>query len=294
MSLIDPVYLMTLMGTTPERRARPASENSFERHMHSALTERTVGVAPGISPSSVDDPLMRNALQGLASLMGKAGAVRADAGKKSDALGALSAQFESGKQGVSAIGYDRNGGTSYGAYQIASRPGTMDQFISFLNGKEPRWAAALKAAGPANTGSTKGDMPDVWRSIARENPERFGELQREFIAATHYKPARNKILAKTGVDMDTLPSAVREALWSTAVQHGAGGAAAIFGRALKNTNLQEEAVRVARRLIDAVYDDRKKHFGSSTSAVQASVRNRMNVEKELALNMLQKDESGLA
>ena len=138
MSLIDPVYLMTLMGTIPERRARTASENSFERHMHSALTERT-GIAPGINPSSVDDPLMQNALQGLASLMGEAGAVRADAGKKPDALGALSAQFESGKQGVSAIGYDKNGGTSYGAYQIASRPGTMDQFISFLNGKEPRW-----------------------------------------------------------------------------------------------------------------------------------------------------------
>jgi hypothetical protein len=204
-------------------------------------------------------------------------------------LGTLSAQFESGRDGISAIGYDKNGGTSYGKYQIASRPGTMGEFISFLENKAPQWAAKLKAAGPANTGSAKGAMPDVWRSIARQNPEEFEKVQREFIGATHYEPARNKILAKTGMDIDTLPSAVRETLWSTAVQHGAGGAASIFGRALKKIGMDDQTVQFAERLIDTVYDDRKRHFGSSTKAVQASVRNRMNEEKKLALNMLQND-----
>jgi len=42
--------------------------------------------------------------------------------------GELSAKFESGKDGIAAIGYDRQGGTSYGKYQIASRVGMMKLF----------------------------------------------------------------------------------------------------------------------------------------------------------------------
>ncbi|MEG2173400.1 MAG: hypothetical protein RRY29_09090, partial [Desulfovibrionaceae bacterium] len=36
-------------------------------------------------------------------------------------IGGLAAQFESGKEGIAAVGYDRHGGTSYGKFQIASR-----------------------------------------------------------------------------------------------------------------------------------------------------------------------------
>ena len=47
-------------------------------------------------------------------------------------IGSLSARFESGKAGISAIGYDSKGGTSYGKYQIASRVGSMDAFLGSL------------------------------------------------------------------------------------------------------------------------------------------------------------------
>jgi hypothetical protein len=42
----------------------------------------------------------------------------------------------------------------------------------------------------------------------------------------------------------------------------------------------------ARKLIDEVYDYRKTQFGSSSSRVRASVQDRMDREKELALAML--------
>ena len=137
-------------------------------------------------------------------------------------------------------------------------------------------------------------MPDAWRSIAAKDPEKFGQLQREFIESTHYEPARDKILAKTGVDMDTLPPAAREALWSTAVQHGAAGAAKIFGQAIKSVGKNESEQQFAQKLIDKVYDSRKSQFGSSTASVQASVRGRMNVEKDMVLAMLNGAESGVA
>jgi hypothetical protein len=290
MSLLDPIQLMTLMGTTPDRKSHKAAlAGGFQSHMRQALGSRDINaLSSSMGGNSMENSLMQDALHGLAAIMRheQAGTRSGSSSGKQPAIGALSSTFESGTQGVSAIGYDRNGGTSYGTYQIASKPGTMKGFIEYLREKEPAWAGKLKAAGPADTGSTKGRMPDAWRSIAAENPEKFGQLQRDFIEATHYAPARDKILARTGVDMDTMPAAAREALWSTSVQHGPAGAARIFSRAIKTVGTDQPEHKFAQKLIDTVYDNRKSQFGSSTASVQASVKNRMNVEKEMVLAML--------
>lgn len=300
MSLIDPIQLMTMLGTTPERKSRKtAMADGFQNHMRQAMGSKDMSaLSSELGGSGMENSLMQDALHGLAAIMKQQPAdAKAQKGSRTDkhaGIGALSAAFESGTQGVNAIGYDKNGGTSYGTYQIASKPGTMRGFIEFLQEKEPAWAKTLKAAGSADTGSTKGRMPDAWRSIAAKDPEKFGQLQREFIESTHYEPARDKILAKTGVDMDTLPPAAREALWSTAVQHGAAGAAKIFGQAIKSVGKNESEQQFAQKLIDKVYDSRKSQFGSSTASVQASVRGRMNVEKDMVLAMLNGAESGVA
>lgn len=297
MTLLDPIQLMTLMGTTPERKSRNAAlAGGFQSHMRQALGGRDMqALSSSLGGGSMENSLMQDALHGLASIMRHE---QANAGKrvggKQSAIGDLSSSFESGTQGVNAIGYDRNGGTSYGTYQIASKPGTMKGFIEFLRGQEPAWAEKLKAAGPADTGSTKGRMPDAWRGIAAENPEKFGQLQRDFIEASHYAPARDKILARTGVDMDAMPAAVREALWSTAVQHGPAGAARIFSRAIKSVGTDQSEQKLAQKLIDTVYENRKSQFGSSTASVQASVKNRMNVEKQMVLAMLGDESQSLA
>lgn len=298
MSLIDPIQLMTLMGKAPERSSRPRiqgqeSKDDFQRQMSAAMgakdglaATRTGGMA------AMEDAFMHDAIQGLNSLLRNHGGSALDnrsTASKKQTIGTLSAQFESGTQGVNAIGYDKNGGTSYGTYQIASKPGTMKAFIEFLDTEAPDWAKELKSAGPANTGSKNGRMPDVWRKIAAENPEGFERLQREFIESTHYEPARDKILARTGIDMDAMPAAAREALWSTAVQHGPAGAARIFGRAIKSLDTDKVDNEFAQKLIKTIYDDRTTQFESSTASVQASVKGRMNMEKEMVLAMLRSD-----
>lgn len=73
--------------------------------------------------------------------------------------GRLSARYESGSRGAAAVGYDRNGGTSYGTYQISSRQGTFARFLAFLDGEEPALADRLRRAGPADTGGTRGPFP---------------------------------------------------------------------------------------------------------------------------------------
>lgn len=257
------------------------------------------GYAGGTSLGS--DALMMDALSTIARLTQRPGAeavetampagnvVRARVAEQPRSAvvdGALSAMFESGRKGVDAVGYDRVGGTSYGKFQIASRTGTMERFLNFLDERAPDWAERLRSAGPADTGGRRGAMPREWKAIASERPERFELLQRQFIRQDHYQPAREKILARTGVDVDDLPLAAREVLWSTAVQHGSTGAAQIFDRVLGSLEAAPDAGDFARKLIDEVYDYRKTQFGSSSSRVRASVQDRMDREKELALAML--------
>lgn len=198
-------------------------------------------------------------------------------------IGALSARFES-TEAPDAIGFDHRGGTSYGTYQISSRAGTMDRFIDYLSERSPALANRLKSAGPANTGGVHGRMPETWKKISREDPERFAQLQHDFIEQTHYLPAVQEIAQQTGVDISKNSKPLQEVLWSTAVQHGPRGAARIFSKALSRSGAKNGEIRTAQ-LIGSIYDMRKGQFGSSAPEVRAAVHNRLRQESRMALAM---------
>ncbi len=210
-----------------------------------------------------------------------------------DVKGILAEKFESGGKGISAIGYDYNGGTSYGKYQIASRPGSMSNFIKYLSDEAPDLAERLKKAGSANTGGRRGKMPEVWQQIAEEQPERFEALQDGFIKKSHFMPALEAIAEKTGIAIDKFGEAFKEVLFSTAVQHGPAGAARIFARAIDRVGrdkLHEDAdpanfAKVGENLIKQVYNLRSGQFSSSTPEVQSAVKNRLRAELGEALKM---------
>ncbi len=203
-------------------------------------------------------------------------------------VGQLAAQFESGSHGITAIGYDAIGGTSYGKYQIASKPGSMQQFITFLEKNAPDIAEKLKGAGPADTGSRSGKMPEVWQDIAKSQPKRFEELQEQFIAESHYKPAMHGI-QDAGFNTETFSLAMKEVVWSTAVQHGPSAAVQIFTQAADKAEVSADSnvdVGMEQELIQNIYDVRKTRFGSSTDEVRLAIHNRMNSEKDMAIAML--------
>ncbi len=208
----------------------------------------------------------------------------------SGALGSLAARFESGNDGAAAIGYDRHGGTSYGKFQLSSRAGTMDSFISFLHKEAPDWAKRLTSAGPANTGGRSGGMPKAWKEIAAENPARFEELQTRFVHNNHFQPAVLEVGKRTGLDFNAMSPATREVLWSTAVQHGVSGAARLFTRAVNQLSDEGMAASTGeafeKALITKVYALRSGQFGSSEARVQNAVQNRLVEERDLALAMM--------
>ncbi|MDR2489662.1 MAG: hypothetical protein LBD42_09270 [Desulfovibrio sp.] len=214
-------------------------------------------------------------------------------------LGALAAKFESGSEGISAIGFDRVGGTSYGKYQIASRVGTMAAFIEYLGEKAPDIAKRLQAAGPANTGGRSGKMPAEWKNIAGEEPARFEKLQEDFILASHFEPAMRSISESTGIGFAHMPEALQEVLFSTAVQHGPLGAVRIFNQAMNSvgvnklrsgngvgTIVSESFKRAGRQLIKQIYALRAGQFSLSSSEVQTAVKKRLSQEMKEALGMM--------
>lgn len=206
-------------------------------------------------------------------------------GEDSDRLGALSAQFESADAGAGAIGYDRNGGTSYGIFQISSRQGTIKLFLDFLDRHAPQWAARLKSAGPSDTGSAQGGMPREWSRIAQEDPVSFEKLQEDFIRESHYDAALAEIQQKTGLDVSKHSSVLQQVVWSTAVQHGPHGAANVLDEAVQRIQSSGKEM-TDKQLIENVYAVRATKFGLSNPQVRAAVQARFTHEKGMALAML--------
>jgi hypothetical protein len=281
-----------------EQNAEPQSKARATATAPAAQEPRAAGAVRQVAETPA--PAADKAVSAAAPATGAA-SNSAGAGPVLPVTGELSAMFESGRAGSAAIGYDRQGGTSYGKYQISSSAGTMDRFLGFLEGREPDLAARLRAAGPANTGGRRGGMPHEWRRVAAEFPERFEALQDEFLMNTNYRPALQSILEETRVNLGERSPAVREVLWSTAVQHGAAGAASIFSRAIRRVGGAETSgggkqaeQDFDKQLIEAVYDRRKRNFGSSTRAVRNAVKSRLTREESMAISLLEGDRSRLA
>ena len=250
---------------------------------HDAVTGSSFGTVPMIPPgdSGMGAAFLNAGLEKIRG-DGSPGCGEARAG---EALGSLSAAFESGAAGVGAIGYDPGGGTSYGIYQIASKPGTMNRFIDFLAGEAPAWAERIRSAGEANTGGKDGEMPRVWKEIASEDPKRFAGLQHAFIEATHYRPAERKIAESTGLRVAERSEALREVLWSTAVQHGPDGAARMFRMAMNRLSRGGEELSDAA-IIEQIYSLRADTADRHAPDLASALRNRFRAEKRRSLDLL--------
>lgn len=202
-------------------------------------------------------------------------------GESSQGLGSLSARYES-RGDAGAIGFDSTGGWSYGAYQIATKTGTMTRFLQYLQEKNPDMANTLNTAGGVQGAAAGTDQfKQAWQELSRKDRS-FYQAQRQFISDTHYKPLAQKILRETGIDVNKRSRALQEVTHSTAVQHGPGtNVITLAIQRAGGANAKDEDI------IREVYNERGTRFGSSTAQVQASVANRFRQERQDALRMLQ-------
>jgi murein DD-endopeptidase MepM/ murein hydrolase activator NlpD len=195
-------------------------------------------------------------------------------------LGKLSAKFETGGRGAGTVsgGVGDPGGVSYGSYQLASKLKRPEEFLAADGGKCKAEFAGARSGTAA--------FSATWKAIALREPAAFQAAQHAFIKRTHYDVQVALVLAATGIDLDARGDAVRDAAWSTAVQHG------------PTTDVIVKAIHGGkpddRTLLNAIYAERGRkgangklvRFSKASPAVQKGVAQRFRDELKDALAML--------
>jgi len=219
-------------------------------------------------------------------------------------LGKLSEKYESKGPGTINMGSRRPngdyicppsdpGGCSYGSWQIATgRYNNMTAFLASIRLSAPDvYKRLMDAGGAAAARAGKKSFVDAWQALARENPKRFHELQRQYIERSLFAPAMATARSRNPKHAQLLANpVVQDIMWSAAVQHGSGGSNAILSAALKSSGTMD-----AESFIRKFYDARRAYVrllkfpgGASASATMVqNLVNRFNSEQRDALRMLE-------
>lgn len=221
--------------------------------------------------------------------MASSGAAGAIGQALADTLGELSAKYETGGRGPGTVstGSGDPGGVSYGSYQMATKMGTVQRFVTQAGFQ---WANDFK-------GLTAGTGPFTacWKRIAADQTDAFQGAQHAFIKKSHYDLLAAKILNDDGLDVNTRSGALQDVVWSTAVQHGGG--TSMIHKALANVKSKPSDPGFDKELICAIYAERGRkkpdgnlaYFSKSSPSVQAGVAKRFKNEEQDALAMLAKE-----
>lgn len=204
-------------------------------------------------------------------------------------LGTLSAKYETGGRGPGTVstGVGDRGGVSYGSYQMASKLGVPTRFVKQAGFP---WLTDFQnlIAGTA-------DFTACWKRIAKNQPDAFQNAQHDFIKKTHYDLLVAKIMSDDGLDVNSRCLALKDVVWSTAVQHG--GATSIVHKALAKVKCEKTDPKFDELVIRAIYAERGRtkpdgslvYFSRNSANVQKGVANRFKNELNDALAMLAKD-----
>ena len=179
----------------------------------------------------------------MALLLGLALALSADTEK----LGTLSEKYESGGRGPATVstGEGDPGGVSYGTYQLASKIGRADQFVT------KHYPDEFKGLKGGTDEFTK-----KWKELAKADPDGLRKNEHQFIMDTHYDPQVAKLAKDLKLDVTRRSAAFRDVVWSTAVHHGPNtdvivvAAKGLLTEGKKLEDVTDEA------LIKAVYAER--------------------------------------
>lgn len=198
-------------------------------------------------------------------------------------LGAVSEQFESGGRGVGTVSTGRGdyGGVSYGKHQLATNNGSMMNFLNSPEGKPFLERFGGLAPGTAQFNS-------VYKDVAASQGAEFDKAQSDYITRTHYAPLAAKMQNEVGVDLTKRGAGVKELMYSTAVQYGAG--TSVISNALQGKDVNgmsdEELIKTIQDYKAATTD---KYFKSSDAQTRQSVATRAQNEKDVLLKVAEAD-----
>ncbi|MDT8716128.1 hypothetical protein IAI10_05630 [Clostridium sp. 19966] len=207
-------------------------------------------------------------------------------------LGVLSAKYESnGDPGAISNNPGDIGGKSYGAWQFASKMGSVDSFLSWLKNVNYNYYQQLIAAKTADGDTFGNNFDNAWKSIAKADREVFLQLQHDYTKAAYYDSEVSLIKSTFNIDISAQSFALQNVIWSTAVQHGVYGARNILRAVDSRTSLSYylNTKNDDETIINSIYDERSnvdKYFAGNSDSVKAAVKQRFADERSDAIKML--------
>ena len=183
-------------------------------------------------------------------------------------IGALTEKYETGNKGPGFISngskWGDPGGDSYGAYQLESKLGTLQDYIAYND----KFSGLLRDLKINSEG-----FKQKWKQLAKEDPQGFKQSQFDFLCTKKggYNSGIN-YAKELGWAVDHI--ALQAAIFSTVNQSG-GWRKGIFDRA----NIKpKDPIKVQ---IDKLYDARARYF-ISLSSLSSTIKR--NIIKERTVN----------
>lgn len=201
-------------------------------------------------------------------------------------LGELSAKYESnGDMATISTGAGDLGGKSYGCYQFSSTMGVVDSFVQYLGEGYPEYHERLVQH---EVGTSEFDS--AWLSLALNDSEGFFEAAHNYTKEVYYDVACSNLLDAFGIEINERSEALKNVVWSAAVQFSAKWIVELF----------EDAAKLAGKDIDEMLDAdwiywtyevrlTDMSWSSGSPSLRPGLFNRWNNERTDALEMLEKE-----
>ncbi len=201
--------------------------------------------------------------------------------------GSLSGEYES-KGNPAVIGYDVEGGYSYGKYQIETKKGTMRDYIRYLKQKTQykKFAVELENVGGYAAAILKTpSFEKKWQELAKN--QFFVNSQRDFIVDKKLVHVLRAIKDVKGLNLENRHPVIKDALYSAAVQHGRAALIAknaLGGQDASDMSDEEILIRLYTARANYVYGLNEMEPNLKRNIL----RNRYPEELNNALNILKK------
>lgn len=218
-------------------------------------------------------------------------------GEADRSLGSLSAKYESnGDAGIIANNSGDAGGKSYGAWQLSYNMGSLQKFVEWLN--DNGWDAGkflTKGENPAAgipghdvvIGSDEFDS--LWKEAANKYGESFLNAQKQYIKEAFYDVGVEQAKS-VYVDLEKRSEALKNVIWSAAVQHGPENIADLLQQAAGLMKQPNASYLTDEQLIKAIYAVRSSdEWTNGSPELRPQLRGRFNEEMNDALLRLQKE-----
>lgn len=235
-------------------------QEELELQQLEALEKQSSTPSMGLTPAEEQELSQLEALeQQQPSSLGMAPATKP--------LGWMTREMEAGgKVDVISTGKGDFGGKSYGPYQLASKTGTLQKFVSSY--------PEFKNLKP---GSTEFDAK--FKELSTRDD--FVKAQEEFIKNQNFAPLENELQSK-GLNVKDRGEAVQELMFSIANQYGPKSGKALIEKAFKNVNANSLSdAEFIQQLNNYRIESIPKYFKSSSKDVQKGVQKRFEREGKI-------------